>query len=101
MILIGLLIIFMVLYISLARKKKETSARVAQLQSRVTELSSVYEELDPRASMLLSQSSIRNNDTDTTDNKAYSVPRNTPMKIVDTEIPLGENYEIMRSVTHQ
>lgn len=99
MVLVIALIVFIVLFCSLYRKKKETSARVAQLQSRVTELSSVYEELDPRASMLLSRNS--NNDMETKDNTAYSVPRNTPMKIVDSETPLGEAYEIMRSVSHQ
>jgi cell division protein FtsL len=105
-ILIALLLLFIVLYLSLARKRKETSVRVSQLQKRVTELSSVYEELDPRASILLSSSttSMRNNNNgmDTTDNNAYNVPRIATMKVDDPETPLsGEAYEIMRSVSRK
>ena len=107
-VLIALLLLFIALYISIVHKKRETSARVAQLQSRVTELSSVYEELDPRASMLLAGST---NNVETSDNKAYSVPqkeaysipRKATPKIVDSEAPppLGEAYEIMRSVSRK
>jgi Tfp pilus assembly protein PilV len=101
-IMIALLLLFIVLYVSLARKRKETSVRVAQLQRRVTELSSVYEELDPRASMLLSSSTSNNNGMDTTDNNAYNVPRIATMKVDDPETPLsGEAYEIMRSVSRK
>ena len=98
-ILIALLVLLIVLYISAIGKKKETSARIAQLQSRVMELSSVYEELDPRASVLLHDSD--NSMEKMMDNKAYSVPRKATQKIVDSEATLGQAYEIMRSVSRQ
>lgn len=68
----------------------------------MTELSAVYEELDPRASRMILQDSSDSKIMETMDNKAYSVPRKTtPTKVVDPEVPLGEAYEIMRSVKHQ
>ena len=95
-ILIALLVLSITLIGCLALRRKKTKARIAQLQRRVTELSSVYEELDPRASILL-QSSTSNN-METTDNKAYSVPRKATPKL---EVSPGEAYEIMRSVSHK
>ena len=100
-ILIALLALFILLYISAVHRKKETIAQVTHLQSRVTELSTVYEELDPRASRLIIHNNS-NNSMETMDNNAYNVPRKTtPPKSVDPEVPLGEAYEIMRSVKHQ
>ena len=108
-ILIAVLVLFIVLFTFAVLRKNKTSERVVQLQSRVTELSAVYEELDPRASILLHNS---DNDMETMDNKAYSVPRKATPKIdlaapqgetpkVDLTAPPGEAYEIMRSVSHQ
>ena len=96
MILIILVVIFILAYVSLLLKKKETTAQVTHLQSRVTELSAVYEELDPNAG-----NGIREAYTmQTIDNTAYKVPRKVTKQDSDPDVPLGDAYEIMRSAKH-
>ena len=85
LILLVIAVLLAIGYFCLVTKRRETNAQVDLLQARVTELSTVYEDLD------------NNENMETVDNRAYkTVPESSKLKEAQLELP-DLAYDVCRN----